>query len=115
MPLDGQTSNNRTEETSIEELDIDQTRFVDTAFGRNQFDYKIIGPDHAYLDCDSGEIFWIYRDEEKAKNHHYRTKKRKMDSLRREMIKVHPNHYLEIPGKTMEEHNKILVEFLNSE
>ena len=81
------------------------------AFDRD-VDYHDPHPLSTYLNVDSGDIIYVYEDDEDAC-----TLGITADDNRamREGIEAAPEHYLEIPGLHHGDHHKILREFLDSD
>jgi hypothetical protein len=81
------------------------------AFDRD-VDYHDPHPLSTYLNVDSGDIIYVYEDDEDAC-----TEGITADDNRamREGIEAAPEHYLEIPGLHHGDHHKILREFLDSD
>lgn len=96
--------------TSKRQLAIDKDYFL-MAFGRD-VDYEAMGSDLGYLDRETGEVIWIFEDDEDAE----------MvvgipaddDRRERERIEADPDRFLEIPGLWHGDHHDILRTFLRS-
>lgn len=94
----------------IKALDIDQAMFM-MAFGRD-VDYHDSYPQSTWLDLSTGDVIWIYENDDDAcsdglpseENCHWR-----------ERIETEPEGYLEIPGLDHGDHHEILKRFLRSD
>jgi hypothetical protein len=89
---------------------IDKAFFL-MAFGRD-VDYEAMGSDLGYLDRDSGEVIWIFEDDDDAEmviNIPADDNRRE-----RERIEADPDRFLEIPGLDHGDHHDILRAFLRS-
>ncbi len=91
-------------------VQINQLMFID-AFERD-VDFHDEYPQSSYLDLETGEVIWVFEEDEDAEmaagiepeeNHAIRMR-----------IDVSPSRYFEIPGRDHGEHHDILREFLNS-
>jgi hypothetical protein len=90
---------------------IDQVMFMH-AFARD-VDFHDSFRQSSYLDLKTGDIIWVYEDDEDA----YMELGIPADENRatKERIETAPNWYIEIPGLDHGDHHEILQEFLNSD
>jgi hypothetical protein len=70
-------------------------------------------PQSTYLDLESGEIIWVYEEDEDAYVESGISKEENLEM--RERIEAASDRYLEIPGLSHSDHHEILQEFLNSD
>jgi hypothetical protein len=84
--------------------------FVD-AFERD-VDFHLEYPQSAYLDLETGEVVWVFEEDEDAEM--AAGIEPEENQAVRERIDASPERYLEIPGRNHGEHHDILREFLNS-
>ncbi len=98
-------------DSKLRNLTIDQALFS-LAFDRD-VDFHDACPTSTYLDLQTGDIIWVYEDDEDA----YMEAGVPADDNRaaRESIEATPNRYLEIPGLDHGDHHEILREFLDSD
>ena len=82
------------------------------AFGRDA-DYHDVYPRSVFLDLDTGEVLWVYKDDEHASLEEGIPKKE--NKANRELISDNPQRYLKIPGLSHGDHHRILQDFLESE
>ena len=98
-------------QTQLRRVTIDQAMFS-IAFDRD-VDFEDVYPIHTYLDLESGDVVWIYENDDDAymeagiSPEENRTTRDQVDAL--------PNRYLEIPGLDHGDHHEILREFLDSD
>lgn len=92
-------------------LAIDKTRFGH-AFGRD-VEFHNACRQSAYLDRASGEIFWVYEEDEHAYMEAGISPKENAED--RQRFAGDPDQYLEIPGLDHGDHHEILQEFLASD
>ena len=95
----------------LKRLKIDQELF-NMAFCRD-VDFHDICETYTYLDLNSGEIIWVYADDESAYIN-YGVEIEDNQDLRKK-IKKYSDHYLIIPGLDHGDHHEILKEFINSD
>lgn len=91
-------------------LKIDRTQF-DMAIGRDT-EYHEPFNQKPYLDLTTGDILWIFDDEDSARLYGYSAEENK---ARREEVESKPDKLAEIPGLRHGEHHDILISFINSE
>ena len=91
-------------------LAIDETLFR-MAFNRD-VDVEIY-PQSAYLDHQTGEIRWVYENDEHAEMEDGIPAVE--NKATRQRITETPDRFLEIPGLNHDDHHKILQEFLASD
>ena len=89
---------------------IDEMMFID-AFGRDA-DFQDISPQFAYLALETGNVIWVFEEDEDAE--FYAGIESDENRNVRERIAASPENYLEVPGRDHSEHHKILQEFLSS-
>ena len=82
------------------------------AFGRDLF-YQDLNVESSYLDTETGEIIWIYKDGEDAELPSEIPEEENTANQKR--VKDNPERYLEVKGLDHGEHHGILFEFLDSE
>ena len=75
-------------------------------------DFHDAYPLSVFLDLDTGEIFWVYEDDDDASDGGMMEAENKAN---RERISDTPERYLEIPGFDHGDHHQILRDFLESE
>jgi hypothetical protein len=92
-------------------LSIDQSLFT-MAFGRD-VDYDSVYPQFAYLDKRTGDVIWIYEDDDDAYTEAGILAEE--NRQQRERIAAEPDRYLEIPGFDHGDHHDILKAFLRSD
>ncbi|QEG35942.1 hypothetical protein Pr1d_32500 [Bythopirellula goksoeyrii] len=90
---------------------IDQTMFS-MAFERD-VDFQDVCPISTYLDLESGEVEWIYENDEDAYMEAGISPEE--NSTLRERTNASPQQYLEIPGLDHGDHHELLREFLDSD
>ena len=90
---------------------IDQAMFS-MAFDRD-VDFEDVYPISTYLDLESGDVVWIYENDDDA----YMEAGISPEENRttRDRVNALPNRYLEIPGLDHGDHHEILREFLDSD
>ena len=81
------------------------------AFGRDK-DFHDTSPQSVYLDLDTGEILWLYEDDEGAESAGVPPQE---SAALRQRVATSPNRHLEIPGLDHGDHHAILREFLRSD
>ena len=69
-------------------------------------------PQSAYLDIETGEVIWVFEEDEDAEMAAGIEPEENLANIAR--IDASPGRYLEIPGRDHSEHHDILREFLNS-
>jgi hypothetical protein len=91
-------------------LSIDWSLFT-MAFGRD-VDYDSVHPQVAWLDMRTGDVIWVYvEDDEAYMEAGIPAEENRQD---RERIAAEPDRYLEIPGLDHGDHHDILKAFLRS-
>jgi hypothetical protein len=95
----------------LQKLSIDETDFMD-AFAR---DLQFHDPSSrsTYLNLKSGEIIWVYDDDEDGYLESGRPEEE--NKAIRSLVEAAPDQYLEIPGLDHGDHHEILKEFLDSD
>ena len=89
---------------------LDQTLFL-MAFERD-VDYQNDPPEEAYLDLVTGDLAWVYEEDEDAETYGLcPDENRDM----RKRIEAEPKRFLLIPGLSHGEHHDILKAFLRSD
>ncbi|MGZ8212459.1 MAG: hypothetical protein ACXWUH_18295 [Burkholderiales bacterium] len=89
---------------------IDRKRFM-LAFNRDaRFHDRF--PQTVYLDRETGDVLWVYQNDEEAEAEGVRGG---LNDEHRAQIASAPERYLEIPGRTHDEHHQILRDFLESD
>ena len=98
-------------DSKVRKVTIDQACFR-LAFDRD-VGFHDAYPLSTYLDLDTGEIIWVYEDDENA----YWEMGIPADNNRakRECIEAAADRYLEIPGLDHGDHHEILRKFLDSD
>jgi len=91
-------------------LKIDSTLFR-MAFERD-VDYHDTTPQSPTLDLSSGDILWVYENDEDAESDGGRPAEENSELQNR--IKSNPENYLLIPGLSHGQHHDLLKEFLES-
>ena len=99
-----------TQRNTRRSVSIDEMMFIE-AFGRDT-DFQDISPQTAYLDLETGNVIWVFEEDEDAE--FYAGIKSDENRNVRERIAASPENYLEVPGRDHSEHHKILQEFLSS-
>jgi hypothetical protein len=94
----------------MRKVPVDESMFIH-AFERD-VDYHDHFPQSTYLDLETGEVIWIYEDDDEAE-FEVGIEPEENAALR-EKIDTSPERYLLIPGRDHGEHHDILREFLNS-
>ena len=89
---------------------LDQAVFL-MAFERD-VDYQNDPPEEAYLDLATGEVVWVYEEDEDAETHGLSPHENR-DTRKR--LEAEPNRFLLIPGLDHGEHHDILKAFLRSD
>ena len=84
--------------------------FID-AFERD-VEFHDMYPQSAFLDLETGEVVWVFEDDEDAEM--AAGIKPEENNAVSERINASPGRYLEIPGLSHSEHHRILREFLYS-
>ena len=92
-------------------LQINQVLFID-AFERD-IDFQVMDPQSNFLDKETGEVVWVFEDDEDAEN--IAGIKPEENDVIRERIEASPERYIEIPVLSHGEHHDILREFLYSD
>jgi Uncharacterised protein family (UPF0158) len=95
----------------VKHLAIDEAMFT-LAFDRH-VDFTMHHPQSAYLDRDSGDVIWIYHDDEDAEME--AGVPAEENRVLRERISAAPERYLEIIGLSHGDHHDILRAFLDSD
>jgi hypothetical protein len=98
------------DQSSKRKLVIDEV-FFSLAFERD-VDFHDMGPQSTYLDLNTGEIIWVYEEDEDAYLDVGISEEENREI--RERIEAASDRYLEIPGLSHSEHHEILQAFLNS-
>lgn len=89
---------------------IDRKRFL-LAFNRDaRFHDRF--PQTVYLDRETGNVLWVYRNDEEAEAEGMRAGQ---NDEHRALVEAEPERYLEIPGRSHDCHHQILRDFLESE
>ena len=98
-------------DSKLRTVTIDLTLFS-LAFDRD-VDFHDTYPTFTYLDLKTGDVIWVYEDDEGA----YMEAGISTDDNRatRERVESMPERYLEIPGLDHGDHHDILREFLDSD
>ena len=91
-------------------LKIDRAQF-DMAIGRDTA-YSEPFNQKPYLDLTTGDIRWIFDDEDSARSYGYSAEENK---ARREEVESKPDEFAEIPGLHHGGHHDILKSFINSD
>jgi hypothetical protein len=99
------------DQSSLRKLVIEEV-FFNLAFERD-VDFQDVCPQSTYLDLESGEIIWVYEEDEDAYVESGISKEENLEM--RERIEAASDRYLEIPGLNHSDHHEILQEFLNSD
>ena len=96
--------------SQLRRVTIDQAIFS-MAFERD-VDFQDDCPISTYLDLESGEVEWLYEDDDDA----YMEAGISPEENRtiRDRVNAFPHQYLEIPGLDHGEHHELLREFLDS-
>lgn len=102
---------NETSNGVIRELIIDEPLFQ-MAFGRD-VDFHDDYPQTAYLELDTGNIYWLYEEDHDAEMWAGITQEE--NQATRALIATSPDRYLEIPGLSHGDHHEILQDFLDSD
>jgi hypothetical protein len=82
------------------------------AFGRD-VDFEDTWGQSAYLDLETGEMLWVYEDDEEAE--WMSGISAEENQVIRKRTEAEPERYLEIQGLTHGDHHETLKEFLDSE
>jgi hypothetical protein len=89
---------------------IDRKRFM-LAFNRDaRFHDRV--PRTVYLDRETGDVLWVYQNGEDAEEEGMRAG---LNDDHRAQVEAEPQRYLEIPGRTHDQHHQILRDFLESD
>ena len=94
----------------MQSVEINQIMFID-AFERD-VDFHVEYPQSYYLDLQTGEVIWVFEDDEDAEM--AAGMEPNENAAVRARIDASPGKYLQIPGLDHGEHHDILREFLNS-
>jgi hypothetical protein len=89
---------------------IDRKRFL-LAFNRDAR-YHDRFPQTVYLDRETGDVLWVYQNDEEAEAEGMRAGQ---NDEHRERVEANPARYLEIPGRSHNCHHEILRDFLDSD
>ena len=92
-------------------VSIDQAMFA-IAFGRD-VDFHDEYPILTYVDLETGEVMWVYEDDDDAEM--AAGVPAGDNSANRHRVEADPNRYLEVPGLDHGDHHEILREFLDSD
>ena len=95
----------------MQSVPINELMFLD-AFERD-VDYHDTCPQTAYLDLETGEVVWVFEEDEDAEM--YAGIEPEQNEAVRVGIEASPEKYIEIPGRDHSEHHEILREFLASD
>ena len=94
----------------MRKIPVDESMFIH-AFERD-VDFHDHFPQSTYLDLETGEVVWIYEEDDDAE---FETGiEPEENAALREQIDTSPERYLLIPGRDHAEHHDILREFLKS-
>lgn len=89
---------------------IDRKRFL-LAFNRDaRFHDRF--PQTVYLDRATGDVLWVYQNDEEAEAEGMRAG---LNDEHRAQVEAEPERYLEIPGRPHDDHHQILRDFLESD
>ena len=94
----------------MKKLRIDETLF-DMAFERDT-DFHDVYPQNVYLDCDTGNILWVFMSDDDAD---FDGTPPEENRAKRLAVEAEPQRYIEISGRSHGEHHDILREFLVSD
>jgi len=94
----------------MRKLEVDESFFID-AFGRDP-NFADLLPECYYLDTETGEIIWLFEDDEAP---HVSDITPEQNREIRERVEASPERYLEIPGMSHSEHHAVLQRFLESD
>ncbi len=95
----------------MRKLEVDESFFLD-AFERDP-NFVDLSPECYYLDTETGEIIWLFEDDEEAASFADITPEQNREI--RERVEASPKRHLEIPGMSHSEHHAILQRFLESD
>ena len=98
-------------ESQLRRVRIDQVMFS-MAFDRD-VDFEDAYPVSTYLDLDSGEVMWVYENDDDAFADGGVPAEE--NCAARERVTAAPERYLEIPGLEHGEHHDLLQQFLRSD
>jgi hypothetical protein len=94
----------------MRKIPVDESIFIH-AFERD-VDFHDHVPQSTYLDLETGEVLWIYEDDDEAEFE--AGIEPEENAALREQIDTSPERYLLVPGRDHGEHHDILREFLQS-
>ena len=97
--------------SQLRRVTIDQAMFS-MAFDRD-VDFHDVYPISTYLNLESGDVVWIYENDDDAYMEAGISPEE--NGATRDRVKALPNRYLEIPGLDHGDHHEILREFLDSD
>lgn len=92
-------------------ISIDEMLFMH-AFERD-VDFEDLSPQCAYLDLETGDVIWVFEEDEDADFYAGIDPEENRDE--QERIAASPENYLQVPGRDHSEHHSILQEFLSTE
>ena len=94
----------------MRKIPVDESMFIH-AFERD-VDFHDHFPQSTYLDLETGEVIWIYEEDDEAE---FETGiEPEENATLREQINTFPERYLRVPGRDHAEHHDILRDFLKS-
>jgi hypothetical protein len=93
----------------MRKIPVDESMFIH-AFERD-VDFHDLFPQSAHLDLETGEVIWIYEEEDAELESGIEPEE---NAALREKITTSPKRYLLIPGRDHAEHHDILRDFLKS-
>lgn len=94
----------------MKKLRIDEVLF-NMVFERD-IDYQDVYPQNVYLDCENGEIIWVFTSDEDADLDGTPPEENRAKRL---AVEAEPRRYIEISGRSHGEHHDILRDFLVSD
>ncbi|MDB5864685.1 MAG: hypothetical protein JWO70_2491 [Betaproteobacteria bacterium] len=103
-------SNGSRNSTPVKPPRIDRKRF-EQAFNRDNR-YHDRFPQTVYLDRVTGDVIWVYENDEEAEAEGVRAG---LNDEHRAQVQAEPGRYLTIPGLTHDQHHQILRDFLESD
>lgn len=89
---------------------IDRELFL-LAFGRD-VDFHDSCPLTAWLDRHSGDVIWVFADDDDAEGEGVPAQSNREE---RERVAMEPSRYLEVPGLDHGQHHELLRQFLSSD